>query len=200
MADLTGSFKWHIPRGQGWAPGGLFSWGGGAPSFVSPFGAVFIVDSGEWPVADMLVLSTAVKAPVCGIKGLIKLGMPVVFHGRIRYEGDGEARAEDKWVRGDPRVDAERYLAEYLDGDFTVHSLVKGHPNVSRSGWVCPGSLGRPSREWGPALKARHLIGLHTMLSVPNFDNRLRDMGVKAARRLGRLLPSKIRRCVLEKG
>jgi hypothetical protein len=131
----------------------------------------------------------------------VDLRKTVLFYGRASYSDTGVTLG-DVWDY-DMSVEelARKYMEDLVGGKgVRVFSFSKAHPNVGRNGWLCHGTLGRPSASWSDERKIRHLIGLLGMFSVPNFDNRLGDMGLKAARALKDALPKGIYNCLVKRG
>ena len=157
----------------------------------SPLGFIYPYKLTGDPVFLIVVISGYARASKCKIEEPLPLKRPVAFYGMARYEG--EDIIFTNWPPLEGRI--RRILKRKAPGARLV-SLRDAHPNVSITGKLCPGTLGRPQPEWPEDLKIKHMVSLISLLSVPNFDSALDSYGCKAFRALEDVLPDRIRRCM----
>lgn len=159
----------------------------------SPMGFIYPYKLSGDPVFLIVVISGYVRASKCRIEEPLPLKEPVAFYGIARYEG--EDVVFDDAPRLVPRI--KKVLSRKLHGaNIRVYTFREAHPNVSITGKLCPGTLGRPQPEWPDELKIKHMVSLIGLLAVPNFDSALDSYGCKAYAVLEPLLPEKIRNCM----
>ncbi len=153
------------------------------------------------------VISPIIRAPVCGDRNkLYKLTRPIVFYGRARYK--------DEVIKfNKPRINkrlrffiVKNYPFENkvssISNEFLkkiVFSFKEAHPNVDKTGSLCPGTLGKYSPQWDIVKKATYLVGLMTMVSVPSIDSTLGSYGCKAYKKLREFLPTSLESCLSKK-